>query len=95
MSKELVSDELWKAIKPLLPEWPDKPKGGRPRVPDRAALTSIVFVLKSGIPWKMLPKEMGFVALVLDLLAALEEVVPRGRGVARPAAGVTGPARRS
>jgi transposase len=33
--------------------------GGRPRVPDRAVLTGNIFVLKSGIPWEMLPKEMG------------------------------------
>ncbi len=60
MSTSLVPDDLWEAIEPLLPkEWP-KPKGGRPRVPDRAALAGIVFVLKSGIPWRMLPKEMGF-----------------------------------
>jgi transposase len=59
MSKELVSDDLWEIIEPLLPEEPPKPKGGRPRVDDRAALTGIVFVLKSGIPWEMLPKEMG------------------------------------
>ncbi len=26
---------------------------------DRAALTGILFVLKMGIPWEMLPKEMG------------------------------------
>ena len=32
---------------------------GRPRVPDRAALTGILFVLRSGLPWQMLPKEMG------------------------------------
>jgi len=59
MSKELVSDELWEIIGPLLPDEPSKPKGGRPRVPDRAALAGIVFVLKSGIPWEMLPEEMG------------------------------------
>src|SRR5215218_7945940 len=59
MSKELVSDELWEIIKPLLPEEPPKPNGGRPRIDDRAALTGIVFVLKSGIPWEMLPQEMG------------------------------------
>ena len=28
-------------------------------MPDRLALTGIIFVLKSGIPWEMLPKEMG------------------------------------
>ena len=59
MSKPLVSDALWAAIEPLIPPEPPKPKGGRPRVPDRAALTGIIFVLCSGIPWEMLPKEMG------------------------------------
>jgi transposase len=59
MSKELVSDELWEIIEPLLPEEPPKPKGGRPPINDRAALTGIVFDLKSGIPWEMLPQEMG------------------------------------
>jgi transposase len=59
MSKPLVSDELWAVVAPLLPPEPPKPKGGRPRVPDRAALTGIIFVLKSGIPWEMLPQEMG------------------------------------
>jgi transposase len=59
MAKELVSDELWEVIEPLLPEEPPKPKGGRPRVDDGAALSGIIFVLKSGIPWEMLPQEMG------------------------------------
>jgi transposase len=59
MAKELVSDELWKTIEPLLPDEPPKPKGGRPRVDNRSALAGIIFVLKSGIPWEMLPKEMG------------------------------------
>ncbi len=57
--KPLVSDELWALVEPLLPPQPPKPKGGRPRVSDRAALTGIIFVLKSGIPWEMLPQEMG------------------------------------
>ncbi len=59
MSKRLVSDDLWQFIAPVLPPEPAKPKGGRPRVPDRAALGGILFVLQSGIPWEMLPQEMG------------------------------------
>jgi len=43
-------------IEPLLIEEPPKPKGGRPRVPDRAALTGILFVFKRGILWEMLPQ---------------------------------------
>jgi len=42
----------------LPPEQP-KPKGGRPRVDSRAALAGILFVPKTGIPWEMLPQEMG------------------------------------
>jgi transposase len=57
--KPLVTDELWTVVEPLLPKQPPKPKGGRPRVNDRAALTGILFVLKTGIPWEMLPQEMG------------------------------------
>jgi transposase len=59
MAKELVSDELWEVLELLLPPESPKPQGGRPRVDDRAALTGIIFVLKSGIPWEMLPQEMG------------------------------------
>jgi transposase len=54
-----VSDELWEIIEPLLPEESPKPEGGSPRIDDRATLTGIIFVLKSGIPWEMLPQEMG------------------------------------
>jgi len=59
MAKPLVSDDLWAVVAPLLPSEPPKPKGGRPRVPDRACLTGIIFVLKTGIQWEMLPQEMG------------------------------------
>ena len=60
MPKPLVPDELWKTVKPLLPQHKSRlGKRGRPPLDDRAALTGIVFVLQSGIPWNMLPREMG------------------------------------
>ena len=59
MRRPLVPDELWAVLAPLLAPEPPKPKGGRPRLNDRAALTGILFVLRSGIPWEMLPQEMG------------------------------------
>ena len=59
MAKPLLTDELWQRIEPLLPPERPKPKGGRPLVPDRTALTGIVFVLRTGIQWELLPKEMG------------------------------------
>src|SRR3990167_1155585 len=61
MSQRLIDDALWGRGEAPLP----KRRGGRgkaigrPRVPDRAALTGILFVLRAGLPWQMLPKEMG------------------------------------
>ena len=59
MAKPLLTDELWERIKQHIPLEPPKPKGGRPRVPDRACLIGILFVLKTGTPWEYLPREMG------------------------------------
>ena len=59
MAKPLLPDDLWAVVEPLLPPAPPQPKGGRPRVPYRAALPGILFVLKAGIPWAMLPPELG------------------------------------
>ena len=53
MSTPLLPDALWNLIQPLLPPAPPHSKGGRPRPPDRAYLTGILFVLRGGIPWEM------------------------------------------
>ncbi|WP_238272800.1 transposase, partial [Methylobacterium cerastii] len=50
----LVPDDLWAVIEPLLPSVPEKPKGGRPRSSDRAALAGIILVLRTGMQWKHL-----------------------------------------
>ena len=57
----LVTDELWSLVEPLLPKPPARPPDapGRLRVGDRRALTGILFVLKTGIPWAMLPSKAG------------------------------------
>jgi transposase len=61
MAKPLLSDELWEEITALLP--PPKPRRfsfpGRKPVDNRKVFTGILFVLKSGIPWEALPREMG------------------------------------
>lgn len=55
----LVADDLWEAIALLLPRERSKLRNGRPRCDDRLALVGIIFVLRSGIPWEMLPREFG------------------------------------
>jgi transposase len=59
MAKPLVPDELWEIVEPLIPKHQPGPQGGRPPVGDREALTGIIFLLKTGIPWEDLPQEMG------------------------------------
>jgi transposase len=54
-----IPDELWDEIKIILPpEKPDKTIG-RPIVPFRKVLDGILYVLRTGCQWKMLPKEYG------------------------------------
>jgi transposase len=61
MAEMLVPDDLWELVEPLLP--PPKPRRtrypGRRPLDRRKVFTGILFVLKSGIPWEMLPQEMG------------------------------------
>jgi len=61
MAKPILDDELWALVEPHLP--PPKPRRfrfpGRKPIGNRQALTGILFVLKTGIPWEMLPKELG------------------------------------
>src|SRR5947209_12360072 len=61
MAKPLLAADLWELIEPLLP--PPKPRRfrhpGRRPITHRQALTGILFVLKTGIPWEDLPREMG------------------------------------
>src|SRR5438270_6314333 len=61
MAKLIVTDELWELVEPLLPK-PKPPRyqfPGRLPIDNRKALTGILFVLKTGIPWEDLPQEMG------------------------------------
>src|SRR3954465_10645769 len=56
-----VSDELWELVAPLLPTKHQRTRSpARKRLPDREALSGILFVLHTGIPWMHLPQELGY-----------------------------------
>jgi transposase len=62
MAKPILDDRLWEIIEPLLPP----PKRRRKRYPGRKpighrqALSAILFVLKTGLAWELLPQELGW-----------------------------------
>lgn len=57
----MLDDDLWRRIEPLLPKRRPRNRrhAGRKPLPDRAVLTGILFVLRTGLPWNLLPQEMG------------------------------------
>ncbi len=55
----LLTDELWSAMEPLLPKHKPSPKGGHPRCNDRQCLEGILYVLRGGIAWHLLPGDFG------------------------------------
>jgi transposase len=58
MSKPLVPDDLWRRVEPLLPKRRrsrHRQFAGRKTVDDRKAFEGIVFALKTGVPWALLP----------------------------------------
>ncbi len=54
-----IPDELWDEIKSILPKEKPPRTVGRPIVRYRKAIDGILYVLRTGCQWKMLPKEYG------------------------------------
>lgn len=58
MAGPLITDELWHELVPHLDGRAKGLRRGRPLTSDRATITGILFVLKTGIAWKDLPREL-------------------------------------
>ena len=61
-----ISDEFWNLIKPLLPLPKPKKKSGRPRKDDKKIMSGILYLLRTGCQWKMLPRFYGAPSTVYD-----------------------------
>lgn len=60
MVRDLLPDDLWEFMKPFIP--PRKRRfrhPGRKPIGDRPCMTGIIFILRTGLPWEYLPKELG------------------------------------
>ena len=54
-----IPDELWDEIKIILPPEKANKTIGRPVISFRKVLDGILYILRTGCQWKMLPKEYG------------------------------------
>ena len=54
-----IPDKLWDEIEMILPKEKPSRTIGRPVIPYRKVLDGILYVLRTGCQWKMLPKEFG------------------------------------
>ena len=54
-----VNDELWRIIREILAELDPPAATGRHRVDERAALNGIIYQMRTGCQWNVLPQEFG------------------------------------
>jgi len=57
-----VYSSQWRRLEPLLP--PERPRTGRPNHDHRTILNGILWVLRTGAPWRDLPERYGRVGTV-------------------------------
>ncbi len=57
MARDILTDEQWERIRPLLP--PQKPRTGRPNKDHRIVVNAILWIDRTGAPWRDLPSEYG------------------------------------
>ena len=52
-----LTDDQWRRLRPLLPT--QKPKTGRPEKDHRTVINGILWILRTGSPWRDLPERFG------------------------------------
>jgi len=57
MRRHELTDEHWERLTPLLP--PEIPATGRPNKDHRTILNGILWILRTGAPWRDLPERYG------------------------------------
>ncbi len=57
MRRHELTDEQWERLEPLLPA--QRPQTGRPNKDHRAVLNGILWILRTGAPWRDLPERYG------------------------------------
>src|ERR671914_1692876 len=57
MDRAELTDAQWERLRPMLP--PQKPRSGRPAKDHRIVLEGILWIMRTGAPWRDLPSRFG------------------------------------
>ena len=57
MTRDILTDEQWKRLRTVLP--PQKQRTGRPAKDHRPIVNGILWILRTGAPWRDLPTKYG------------------------------------
>lgn len=58
MVRRMISDEMWEQFEEALREVKD-PRGAPPGTPEREFLEAVLYLARTGTPWRDLPAEFG------------------------------------
>ena len=59
MNRHDISDEQWSRIEPWFQARTRDPRGVQAQTPDRSILNGLLWLMKTGSPWRDLPSEYG------------------------------------
>ena len=55
----MLTDDLWAAMEPLVQQAKRHKGGQRPALPDRQFFEALLYLARTGVPWRDLPGEFG------------------------------------
>jgi transposase len=55
----MITDDLWKTLGPAVEQARRNKSGGKPVLPDRTFLEALLYLARTGVPWRDLPSEFG------------------------------------
>ncbi len=55
----MLTDDLWDALRPVVHLAKRNRQGPRPTLPDRAFFEALLYLARTGVPWRDLPAEFG------------------------------------
>ena len=57
--RTVITDSMWALLEPRLKPTGRNACGGKPRLPDRAFLEALLYLARTGVPWRDLPGDFG------------------------------------